>query len=385
MLVKKFIVQGKQGILNPNCSLEKREKRAFSLATKKYDLESVGNKKPVKKFAESFMNQEISPIKEPLDQRMSQPKPIFDADEGYYKKRAEFINYNKKALKMNEDFQDKNSIQYRKVAGNRRNAPCKVRKTPTENRHNKTAVLGGNDEEDINNKSGMQKNIGDPDLSFDVYAERTNISNKQNPNPNKGHPTSLALAEYELTAPMHKKVNKVGPLQFKPVRGESADRQKPRVSTSIGMRVIDHSNSPHNNAKTETESRFSGRLSVKPMKKGNEESKLTDPVIVKYPIKLNQTAVEKRVEKSEPPITIIQTPQINNINNYNSISINTIAIGQPVSVPPNPAAPPLSITPNVPAIPHPPPPPQNPGSKVNQFRMRKYRLGGVDALNSPKK
>ena len=57
--------------------------------------------------------------------------------------------------------------------------------------------------------------------------------------------------------------------------------------------------------------------------------------------------------KKETAITIIKTPQINNINNYNNINIHTIVIN------------------DKPLVPHPPSPPFN---GTNQFRMRKYRI-----------
>jgi hypothetical protein len=62
-------------------------------------------------------------------------------------------------------------------------------------------------------------------------------------------------------------------------------------------------------------------------------------------------AIEEPIK--ELPITIIHTPQINNINNYNNINIHTIAINDQYLVP------------------HPPSPPFN---GTNQFRMRKYRI-----------
>eukprot|EP00826_Nyctotherus_ovalis_P011676 TRINITY_DN1303_c0_g2_i8.p1 TRINITY_DN1303_c0_g2~~TRINITY_DN1303_c0_g2_i8.p1 ORF type:complete len:250 (+),score=49.22 TRINITY_DN1303_c0_g2_i8:438-1187(+) len=64
-------------------------------------------------------------------------------------------------------------------------------------------------------------------------------------------------------------------------------------------------------------------------------------------------------QKVESPVTIIQTPQINNVNNYNNISIQTVAINQD-------DAKPQSLL-----VPHPPPLNE---ARTNRFRIRKYKL-----------
>lgn len=70
----------------------------------------------------------------------------------------------------------------------------------------------------------------------------------------------------------------------------------------------------------------------------------------------NKTADYQKVEL---PVTIIQAPQINNINNYNSINIQTVAISQD------------DVKPQSLLIPH---PPLLGEARTNRFRMRKYKL-----------
>ena len=203
----------------------------------------------------------------------------------------------------------------------------------------------------------------DNDLSFDILID-SNINNNNKgssakpPISSQYHPPSLALSEYSSAVP--KKHMKVGPLQFKPVLERFSTGN--RTDTSQGKRVSYGSVSPHGHIKTDSM-----------IGAGKTVSRKTTGEAASYASNrnhnLNQSCIEaKKMDTStDAPITIIQSPQINNINNYNNININTIAIGQHV-MPHPPAAGPT---------PH---PPHTAGSRTNQFRMRKYKVTVTEGI-----
>ena len=366
LLVKKYVLQGRRGITNPNSSLEARTLSA-SMRQMEQD-KKLGDSMRVEcrkssKNADSFMSEQKdgksalayfnAGIKSEKKKNMIFDNAPVETDPVYYKKRSEFSHYKNGMHRLPED--DAAAPQ-RRAQNNRRNTSYRDRKPESNSTHNKTAI---NYAEDIKGT-----HPGDPDWSFEVVTENTGNAKLQKMY-DLYHPPTIVHNGITDYAAAFKKLHKKPNLQ--PIKAFDEDRDRSclvpqpppvapvrknhRTEAAQGKRGVAKSTSPHNNVRAETESRTATRS--KPPKRDETAKTEAD-------YKLTTSGAENGSSPTRP-ITIIQTPQINNINNYNNIRINTISIGP---VPPA-------------TVPIPPPPPAA-GPRTNNFRRRKYKLSETE-------
>ena len=316
LLIRKYMIQGRKGIIDPNCSM-KHNKTQNVVMDKSEDNKSgkiikieraksknrttegvnkgevnIKNVKEIKEINKSTNKSGIQ-INQIID--IFNKKMGFEFEENYYKRRAE-SGYGKKRNK------DMSVPQRRKTAHDNWEVSKGDHKAPNESRYK------GN----TNDYIDIEKDKTN-DLSYDglrkIIVEKTH-------NKNELEGTSIAK-EKQAEIESAKRKNY-----------QSVNEDKHKAYTSL---------SPHKKAED----------IIKP-------PDLTNKIHDEY-IKEKKTNVETKEESS---ITIIQRPQINNINNYNNINIQTLAINKD------------TVQEEL-LIPH---PPSFKEFKTNQFRKRKYRL-----------
>jgi hypothetical protein len=304
-----------------------------------------------------------------------------------FQKRADF--WHGKKVRVSEE----PSSQPRRAGNSRRTAMYRERKPPPDpglKGHNRTGI---DYEDDIDRTKSNR--VGEQDWSFDLLTEHTGSKKLQKlfdlyqqplcpiP-PDRANPPlpPSGLRKRGNLQPL-RVLDEDRPIVTPLVPHQPPARPSHRLATVQGRRPPNKSTSPQHNARLEAQLRSSSRTGNP--KNHKETDTLKDSVSggdqhpaasagnpgIQEIHNLHETAGAHRGEhkKAVAPITIIQTPQINNINNYNNININTISINPPVATqPPNLD---LSASSN-PAV-HAPAPPAAP-PKVNNFRRRKYKL-----------
>ncbi len=407
LLVKKYMSQGRKGIIDPNTSLDSKtlnasmkrgsaDKRlgesmriegrrqpageSFGVDRREYSEPRVAPSK-ASAMLEYLAAGRLVPrsgSKPPAKKTVIVDKVPAEGDSGYYKKRSEFCHYKRATHRLPAEAMMPTGAgsQQRRAANNRRNVSYRDRRAPADNVHNRT-MGGASFEEDSEPRGKAQ------DWSFDVVTEDTGNAKLQKlfdlyhqPNIVHNGATDYAnvfkkMHDRKASKPLDKEEDSPTvpqPPAVVATRKTSAEPRepprKPRVATSQGRRAVHKSASPRSRIAPESRVVLRGKETAAKNTEEVAERKEGEkkPYGGNNGKKLNATCVESPKTSSTnngQPITIIQTPQINNINNYNHISINTISI--------NP-------TPPVAHPPAPPPPPVESGKRANNFRRRKYRL-----------
>lgn len=404
LLVKKLITQGKKGIMDPNRSFE----------NKKFN-NSMPRIEPEKKLGESMRidcNKSCNMYESFEGQRRESEGTAYQkhmatglgysttkagakcdslnlgpstAVRGKDKKSNSFItdedligyqkqsNHKKNAPKTPENIFAQS--QQRKNSANRRKVSCRdraVTRDRNERQHNKSAMQYDEETTKTNcSRSGKQ------DWSYELLTECTGNGNLQKL-------YDLYQQQMYPSMPMHNatttvfgadssnsfkaqfgKVTNLHPLKaldeerfhINPPSQQHATRHSHREDAGHAKRAIAKSTSPCHNAHIDTEL----RTMIRPIasRKTKESAKEQHKINL-----LDEKSLLSDTNKKTQPITIIQAPQINNINNYNNIHIGNISINQPGASQP---APPVVPAPSV--------------SKVNKFRSRKYKASNNNDIS----
>jgi hypothetical protein len=286
-----------------------------------------------------------------------------------YKKKSDFVQF-KKNQPLEFLMQQR---QKRTTTNNRRNISCREKKSPQDPNDmppNKTPIQGN--EESSKTKSTLTAKqdwsfelltgcSGNQNLQriFDLYQQQERTIPKEAMTAYMEFPNNSLKNGKKANIPPAKTLNE--DLLNPNYQVQQADtRTNHRVETTQGKRKVAKSSSPPHNAHIDTEIKSNTRATASKKIKDSNKIKDTDEM----PDTKNKK--ETNEPKKEQPITIIQAPQINNINNYNNIHIGSISIKPPENVQPAPPA-------HAPV----PPPAVN---RVNNFRMRKYKVANNSEL-----
>lgn len=386
LLVKKYLTQGKKGIVDPNCSFdtknlnksmpridpEKKLNESMRVDNNKSCNmnESFENQRKVTTAYQSHMASALgyssttkAKSKNPVPSVSKETKNtsfINEDDSISSKKKSDFIQFKKNAP-LEFLMQQR---QKRGSTNNRRNISCRDKKDPNDIPPNK-APMQYNEESSKNKSTRSGKQdwsyelltgfSGGQNLQriFDLYQQQECSIPKEAMTAYMDFPSN-SLKNGKNTNIIPKKALDEDLLNPNYQAQQIATRANHRVETTQGKRKVAKSSSPAHNAHMDTEIKTNTRSSAAKKTKECNKTVVTDQT----PETKNKGGSDEL--KKEQPITIIQAPQINNINNYNNIHIGSISIKPPDTVQPAPPA-------HAPV----PPPAVN---RVNNFRMRKYKV-----------
>jgi hypothetical protein len=419
LLVKKLQTQGRKGIVDPNSSLDSKSfftsvpkiypdsKKALNESMK---LESSNNKscnmnetfydKYAKDKDKTNYSKHIASVigyssakaggkSETFNFALSSANRtkdkkncsfLNDDDFVEYRKKSDIHHYPKNSKRTAENTQQIYCNQ-RRGSNNKRNISCRDRKSQQEQTDwelNKSAIQYA----DEATKTKTTR-VGKQDWSFELLTECSGNGNLQKiydlyqqqvfPSTSVHNATTSNVMQANHSNLMHLNNN----TNMHPFKDSDDDlrhnlvpaqqhntRKNHRIDTAQNKRNNAKSTSPCHNVYADSDLRSMTRALVqRKAKEVLKESQIRDCKAVKFVNPKLKTSGDANMKKQ--PITIIQAPLINNINNYNNIHIGTFSINQADSVQPNP----------------PSPVPPAPVTKVNNFRLRKYKEANSNNVN----